>query len=467
MCSSAYAYDALCQLIEEPGHTYTFDGLYNRICKDNEAYYIEDTYLLKQQGEISYTNDPNGNRVSQQTRDKEITYIYDAWDRLQTITYGDIQYRYVYDALDRRLSKSTWHRVEEGWREGNTQYFVYQEQNEITAYEGATRTVLRVLLPQSEGEAGATIAVEVGNAYFAIIQDIQGSIAALIDANTGNLVERYAYSAFGEQDASVKTLEISPWRHSGKRWDAESGFLYFGKRYYDPVTGRWTTPDPAWFEDGPNRYAYVHNNPFIHYDPEGLFSWDTCWGFGMGLGQGFWNCMSMDLQTTSLGQFDNISGDGNLIVGNRVVLQNDFSQGHFYGERAGEALGVLSQATLVGRALRPVCAGIRGLSTVQRMYRIANTEVPGTSQNIQQLARSFFATEHQTAQALSNPGKDVAFRFPKNPNDLLPELPRDRKGCIYPATNIRIRPEKHAFEGLLFQRFLEGQPYPGTQFLCF
>jgi len=33
--------------------------------------------------------------------------------------------------------------------------------------------------------------------------------------------------------------------------------------------------------------------------------------------------------------------------------------------------------------------------------------------------------------------------FPDDPNDLLPDLPRDAKGRIYPNSNTRIRPEKH------------------------
>ncbi|WP_068468622.1 RHS repeat domain-containing protein [Candidatus Protochlamydia phocaeensis] len=38
------------------------------------------------------------------------------------------------------------------------------------------------------------------------------------------------------------------------------------------------------------------------------------------------------------------------------------------------------------------------------------------------------------------------FKFPKNPDDLMPELPRDDKGHIYTADNLRIRPEKHEME---------------------
>jgi hypothetical protein len=33
--------------------------------------------------------------------------------------------------------------------------------------------------------------------------------------------------------------------------------------------------------------------------------------------------------------------------------------------------------------------------------------------------------------------------FPTNPNDLLPELPRNAKGHIFPNSNTRIRPEQH------------------------
>ena len=40
----------------------------------------------------------------------------------------------------------------------------------------------------------------------------------------------------------------------------------------DPKIGSWLTPDPLGFVDGPNVYAYVHNNPLTHIDPYGLRS---------------------------------------------------------------------------------------------------------------------------------------------------------------------------------------------------
>ena len=40
----------------------------------------------------------------------------------------------------------------------------------------------------------------------------------------------------------------------------------------------------------------------------------------------------------------------------------------------------------------------------------------------------------------------VTTKFPKNADDLLPELPRDAKGRIYPNQNTRIRPQQHPLQ---------------------
>ena len=87
----------------------------------------------------------------------------------------------------------------------------------------------------------------------------------------GAPVQTYRYSAFGELHESIGNIE-NPWRFSSKRFDSETGFYEFGRRYYFPEIGRWTTPDPAGFEDGENLYAYVHNSPLTHIDPDGRFA---------------------------------------------------------------------------------------------------------------------------------------------------------------------------------------------------
>ena len=54
--------------------------------------------------------------------------------------------------------------------------------------------------------------------------------------------------------------------------DKEIGLIYFGKRYYDPEVGRWTSLDPIGEIDGPNLYAYANNNPITYVDYFGLAS---------------------------------------------------------------------------------------------------------------------------------------------------------------------------------------------------
>ena len=55
--------------------------------------------------------------------------------------------------------------------------------------------------------------------------------------------------------------------------EADIGLIYMGARYYDPVMGRFISPDtivpdpanPQAF----NRYAYCYNNPVSNIDPSG------------------------------------------------------------------------------------------------------------------------------------------------------------------------------------------------------
>ena len=69
----------------------------------------------------------------------------------------------------------------------------------------------------------------------------------------------------------------------------------------DPQIGRWITPDPAGFADGPNLYAYVKNNPMILFDPYGLSAWDYVCDFTTDLASGIAEgCYEVVCETASL-----------------------------------------------------------------------------------------------------------------------------------------------------------------------
>jgi RHS repeat-associated protein len=90
----------------------------------------------------------------------------------------------------------------------------------------------------------------------------------MTDAN-GNIIWAADYLPFGQADLTVDTVENNL-RFAGQYYDAETGLHYNYHRYYDPVVGRYLTPDPIGIEGGINPYAYVQNNPVIFIDPYGL-----------------------------------------------------------------------------------------------------------------------------------------------------------------------------------------------------
>ena len=193
-------------------------------------------------------------------------------DRLISVANDSEQVSYTYDELNRRLSK----KVASSSQQTEERY-LYAGQDEIGACDPQGNiTQLRVLGIGRGAEIGAAIAIELNGQAFAPIHDHNGNVASLLD-NVGNVFETYRYSAFGEEqiyDTNNAPIDasINPWRFSSKRFDPETGFINFGRRYYSPSIGRFVTADPIGYEAGPNLYAYVLNNPLTHLDLYGLWA---------------------------------------------------------------------------------------------------------------------------------------------------------------------------------------------------
>lgn len=278
--NNKFSYDDLYQLTSEKGstnHQYAFDSLYNRVEKDAIPYAVNGLNQLLSDSRSSYTYDLNGNL--QQKMPDDIHYTYDALDRLASVIQGGNQTRYTYDAFNRRLSKTSLRQNPKTkvWSEETTTRYFYQGQNEVGACDAKGNiTELRLLGSGKGAEIGAAIAIELQGELFAPLHDHNGNVMSLVNPRTAQVEETYRYSAYGEEIIFNKSGEEvketrNPWRFSSKRVDEETHLVYFGRRYYDPQTGRWLTPDPIGESAGPNLYAYVNNSPLTHFDAYGLW----------------------------------------------------------------------------------------------------------------------------------------------------------------------------------------------------
>jgi len=254
-----YAHDGLSQIKKENDRVYSFDSLGNptdsQIGACNEI-------LGTSQCTVSY--DPDGNPLERLENGRSTRYRYDALGRLIEIAEPGQTTRYVYDPLSRLLFKET-----KETADGKV-FFLYDQDKEIgTVDEHGKIRELKILGLGLKGDIGAAVALEIEGELFAPVHDLGGNLIALVNSQ-GQVVESYDMDAFG--NAPSTTPPINPWRFCSKR--SMGQLIFFGLRFYDPSLGRWLTPDPSGFADGPNQYLYVCNNPLRRLDLFGLFSED-------------------------------------------------------------------------------------------------------------------------------------------------------------------------------------------------
>jgi RHS repeat-associated protein len=143
------------------------------------------------------------------------------------------------------------------------------------------------------------------------IHDVNFNIVALVDTS-GNVVERYAYDAFGgfvvlTPSWGSRASSNYDWKHyhQGLKWDADLGGFDDRNRILGPAIGRFFQVDPIQFIGGDVvLYRALSNNPFNRLDPLGFSDGEVGripgiptdgWGAivrplvpAIGIGEGFW-----------------------------------------------------------------------------------------------------------------------------------------------------------------------------------
>jgi RHS repeat-associated protein len=129
--------------------------------------------------------------------------------------------------------------------------------------------------PDPSGLAGSPV-----NGMFFFHHDHLGSVSMVTDsngnaANGGDLGGKVSlfYEPYGEIDRTNSTgPDIFRNKFLSKPFDPESGLHFLNSRYYDPVLGRFTTPDVLLTDDvmGADLYAYANGNPVTFHDASGF-----------------------------------------------------------------------------------------------------------------------------------------------------------------------------------------------------
>lgn len=263
--SKTYSYDPLNQLILEGEQPYFFDSLGNP-----SHWQVNQCNQILSTPSCTLRYDPDGNPIQREESGEATKYSYDALGRLVQIQMPSKTIIYTYDPLSRLLSKET----KSKWWGTSKHLYLYDNEYEIGTISLKNEIQqLKVLGLGLKGDIGAAVAIEIKGAIYAPLHDFSGNILAIV-SSAGRIAKTYQMDAFGKQKGDPD--DLNPWQFSSKR--CEENLVFFGLRFYDPSLGRWLTPDPSGFSEGPNLYIYALNSPINRLDlfgleSEGLFPW--------------------------------------------------------------------------------------------------------------------------------------------------------------------------------------------------
>lgn len=202
------------------------------------------------------------------------TDIYDAENRLvkaspRVLITGSRIYEYEYDYMGRRVKKTEKRHTMPmfTWTIRSFEYDGWNLIRERVEFDGAVSTNQYVWgldlsgsLQGAGGVGGLLTILSPDSCLLTPAYDANGNVTDLVDTN-GAVVAHYEYDPYGNTIAQTgDQADANPYRFSSKYWDGETGFYYYGYRFYNPDAGRWLNRDPIG-EKGFNVLRRQHRGP--------------------------------------------------------------------------------------------------------------------------------------------------------------------------------------------------------------
>jgi RHS repeat-associated protein len=313
--SSTWAYDAsglLTHAIHRDGsggvlsnyaYDYNADGLITQSIEDGVTinYSYDNNNQLTAAGSSSYSYDPAGNRNGPNDNvgtgnlllsDGTWNYSYDNENNLVkkvrvsdglTSTYDYDDHNHLIHAEKRQtdggtlLASESYHydafgtRVEKDTTSGSTttvQHYAWLGGNLYADQDSSGSVDMRYVTGVQADQLLAREDDDFHVRWF--LTDHLGSVRVVTDNFAGNAVDRITYDAYGNITNETNAAAGGRIKFTGRELDATTELQFNRDRYYDSLTGRWTSEDREGFGAGDlNLQRYVGNDPVNATDPSG------------------------------------------------------------------------------------------------------------------------------------------------------------------------------------------------------
>ena len=279
----AFTYDALNRLTGFDGHTAAYAANGNILHKDDAGtlgYGKSRPYAvtsLAGDENLGYAYSAAGEREhladAVTGRSQQITY--NALQRPASIEEDGYKAEFLYDARGERKCMTLTRDGEELQRK----YYLGDR------YEADTEKAILYL--DGDAYSAPAACVKVGGEWkiVYICRDHLGSITHVADS-VGALLQELSYDAWGRLRNPSTGTPYAPGSepelylgrgYTGHEHLPQFGLVNMNARLYDPLLGRFLSPDPyvqfPGFTQGLNRYTYALNNPLVYVDEDGEFAW--------------------------------------------------------------------------------------------------------------------------------------------------------------------------------------------------
>lgn len=224
---------------------------------------VDESDRLTSRGNERFTYASDGTLRTRTGPAGTTTYTYDEHLALNRVETPAHRITYLIDGLARRIGKRVDGRLVQG--------FLWSGRRLVAELDGSGHLVSRFLY----GDGPTPLAMlRNGHAYL-LVADPIGTVRMAVDAQSGAIAQAIDTDVWGRVLAD-SAPGFQPFGFDGGLTDADTGLVRLGSRDYDPVTRRFTAPDPIGYDGGQtNLYAFAHNDPLDRADPDGLRDGDN------------------------------------------------------------------------------------------------------------------------------------------------------------------------------------------------